>query len=249
MKTELICASKLQPCCYRVCDGKRLIAVVLGAPSGAARAVKAAEMLESGFSQNPLAWLTPALGPVDGLQPINTDPPNLTDQMCGPHRKRNHSEDEDIEADASGTKDSTGDSSSPSSFMLSALRAPTPKNANLLADIGPITPIVVYTGPTRSQAELANLPPDSAVEPVKKKGQERGAAAKGGKTPAKATNGKSSSASPPSGESSSASPWTPMSASALSANPPPELKPTTATTDAPAAKKPKPKPPAQASAN
>ncbi len=248
MKTGFICASGFNLVATAKRDGKRLIAVVLGAPSGAARAVKAAEMLESGFSQNSLAWLTPALGPVDGLQPINTDPPNLTDQMCGPHRKRNHSEDEDIEADASGTKDSTGNSSSPSSFMLSALRAPTPKNANLLADIGPITPIVVYTGPTRSQAELANLPPDSAVEPVKKKGK-KGAAAKGGKTPAKATNGKSSSASPPSGESSSASPWTPMSASALSANPPPELKPTTATTDAPAAKKPKPKPPAQASAN
>ena len=30
-------------------DNKQLIAVVLGAPSGAARAVKAAEMLESGF--------------------------------------------------------------------------------------------------------------------------------------------------------------------------------------------------------
>jgi D-alanyl-D-alanine carboxypeptidase len=217
--------------------------------------MKAADMLESGFSQNPLAWLTPALGPVDALQPISTDPPNLTDQMCGPHRKRNHSEDEDIDADAGGINNSSGDSTSQTSFMLSALRGPTPKNANLLSDIGPITPIIVYTGPTRTQAELASLPPDPAVDPVKKKGKGKGkgATAKGGKMPAKTpdgkpSNGKSSSASPPSGGSSSASPWTPMSSSALAGSPPPELKTTTSATDAPAAKKPKPKPPAQPTA-
>jgi D-alanyl-D-alanine carboxypeptidase len=260
MKTGFICASGFNLVATAKRDGKRLIAVVLGAPSGAARAMKAADMLESGFSQNPLAWLTPALGPVDALQPISTDPPNLTDQMCGPHRKRNHSEDEDIDADAGGANNSSGDSNSQTSFMLSALRGPTPKNTNLLTDIGPITPIVVYTGPTRTQAELASLPPDPAVDPVKKKGKGKGkgAAAKGGKTPAKgpdgkASSGKSSSASPPSssppsGGSSGSSPWTPMSSSALAGSPPPELKTTTSATDALAAKKPKPKPPAQPTA-
>ena len=62
-------------------------------------------MLESGFTQNPLAWLTPALGSVNALQPIDADPPNLKDEMCGPHRKRKHSEDEDV--DAGGTNTAT----------------------------------------------------------------------------------------------------------------------------------------------
>src|SRR5262249_23553798 len=55
-----------------------------------------AQLLERGFnSQNPLAWLTPSLGAVESLQPVAVDPPNMRDQMCGGHRKRPASEDED----------------------------------------------------------------------------------------------------------------------------------------------------------
>ena len=49
MKTGFICASGFNLVATATRDNKRLIAVVLGAPSGAARAMKAAEMLESGF--------------------------------------------------------------------------------------------------------------------------------------------------------------------------------------------------------
>ena len=98
MKTGFICASGFNLVATATRDNKRLIAVVLGAPSGAARAVKAAEMLESGFTQNPLAWLMPSLGSVDGLKPIDASPPNLKDEMCGPHRKRPAADDEDEEA-------------------------------------------------------------------------------------------------------------------------------------------------------
>ncbi len=137
MKTGFICASGFNLVATAKRDNKRLIAVVLGAPSGAARAVKAAEMLESGFAQNPLSWLTPSLGSVDALAPIDAAPPNLKDEMCGPHRKRPAAEDEDVDADASGTTNGAdGDSSPQFSFLLSALRAPTPKNANLLSDLG-----------------------------------------------------------------------------------------------------------------
>ena len=86
MKTGFICASGFNLVATATRNGKQLIAVVLGSPSGGARAVKAAELLESGFTQNPLGWLTPALGTVDNLAPINADPPNLHDQVCGPHR-------------------------------------------------------------------------------------------------------------------------------------------------------------------
>src|SRR5579862_753729 len=168
MKTGFICASGFNLVATATRDKKHLIAVVLGAPSGAARAVKAAEMLEGGFTSNPLAWLMPSLGTVDQLKPIKADPPNLKDEMCGGHRKRPAADDEDEEAgaaenngaptDGSAAGDaggSTGSNVTVSeatphfSVLLSALRAPSPKNANLLALDTPVTPIVVYTGQTR----------------------------------------------------------------------------------------------------
>jgi D-alanyl-D-alanine carboxypeptidase len=171
MKTGFICASGFNLVATATRDNKRLIAVVLGAPSGAARAIKAAALLESGFRQNPLAWLVPSLGTVDELRPINTDPPNLKDQTCGKHRKRPAAEDEELDAEASENGNGAvaagnvgaGDGD-PSQFsvLLSALRAPTPKNLNLLlTDPGPVVPVVVYTGPTR-----AVPPQDTDVKPV-----------------------------------------------------------------------------------
>ncbi|MFZ2064416.1 MAG: D-alanyl-D-alanine carboxypeptidase family protein [Xanthobacteraceae bacterium] len=152
MKTGFICASGFNLVATATRDNKELVAVVLGAPSGAARAVKAAEMLESGFRQNPLSWLIPSLGTVNELKPIEADPPNLKDQMCGPHRKRMQqaeSDDEGLDgADANGNGDAA-DATQKFSVLLSALRAPTAKNLNLLPDSGPVIPTVVYTGPTR----------------------------------------------------------------------------------------------------
>ena len=152
MKTGFICASGFNLVATATRDNKQLVAVVLGAPSGAARAVKAAEMLESGFRQNPLSWLIPSLGTVNELKPIEADPPNLKDQMCGPHRKRMQqaeSDDEGLDgADANGNGDAA-DATPKFSVLLSALRAPTAKNLNLLPDAGPVVPTVVYTGPTR----------------------------------------------------------------------------------------------------
>ena len=152
MKTGFICASGFNLVATATRDNKQLIAVVLGAPSGAARAVKAAEMLEGGFRQNPLSWLIPSLGTVNELKPIEADPPNLKDEMCGPHRKRmQQAEADDEDADAAGA-DANGDNTEATpkfSVLLSALRAPTAKNLSLLSDGEPIVPTVVYTGPTR----------------------------------------------------------------------------------------------------
>jgi D-alanyl-D-alanine carboxypeptidase len=157
MKTGFICASGFNLVATATRDNKQLIAVVLGAPSGAARAVKAAEMLESGFRQNPLSWLLPSLGTVDELKPIDSSPPDLKDEMCGPHRKRmQQAEEDDEEAGAAGadndSSNSAGDATDGGqkfSVLLSTLRAPNAKNANLLSDAAPVVPIVVYTGPTR----------------------------------------------------------------------------------------------------
>ena len=53
MKTGFICASGFNLVATATRDDKRLIAVVLGAPSSAVRAVKAAQLLERGFSAEP----------------------------------------------------------------------------------------------------------------------------------------------------------------------------------------------------
>ncbi len=180
MKTGFICASGFNMVATATRDNRQLIAVVLGAPSSPARAVKAAELLEGGFQQKPLSWLTPSLGTVDQLAPIDAPPPNLKDSMCGPHRRRPATETDDPDApddSANGAINADG-SSSPSQFsvLLSALRAPTPKNLALLPDPGPVVPTVVYTGPTRTPQQvdaLAALP--EAADPVPKKKKAAGA--------------------------------------------------------------------------
>ena len=106
MKTGFICASGFNLVASATRDNRRLIAVVLGAPSSAVRAQKAAQMLERGFSDGGgLSWLLPSLGTVDKLQPINAAPPDLHEQICGPHRKRPRAENEDDEASTSADTD------------------------------------------------------------------------------------------------------------------------------------------------
>jgi D-alanyl-D-alanine carboxypeptidase len=261
MKTGFICASGFNLVATATRNNKRLIAVVLGAPSGAVRAIKAAEMLESGFSQNPLSWLTPSLGMVDALAPMDVAPPNLAEQTCGKHRKRPAAEDEDMDADSDNSQAAAAASES-RSLLLSALRAPT--NPVLLSDLGPVMPVVVYTGPTRSPSQLATLSSDFAADPdnTKKKTKHKTTAARSNDDqaePEKSANKKSVVAKPTEAKptdakptakkpTAGAGPWTPTSPSALAASPPPELK-TTAQAGAPAAapkKQTKPKPPAAA---
>jgi D-alanyl-D-alanine carboxypeptidase len=197
--------------------------------------VKAAELLESGFTQNPLSWLTPALGSVDALAPIDAAPPNLHEEICGPHRKRPAVEEEEGET---SSEDSGAEPSIRFSTLLSSLRAPAPKGAALLSDQGAVTPIIVYTGPTRTPAQLANL---EAAEPAavhKKKGAPKSGTAKltdekvapDGKAPTDKT----------SKNKAAAGAWTPTSSSSLAASPPAGLETKPA---ADKAKKQKPKPP------
>ena len=167
MKTGFICASGYNVVATATRNGRRLIAVVLGAPSSPARAVKAAELLEAGFTQDRLSWLTPSLGSVELLAPIEAAPPNLHEEICGPHRKKPATEEEE----SAGSEENSAEAGTPFSVLLSSLRAPTRKGAALLSEQGPVAPIVVYTGPTRTPAQIATL---SAIEEAaphhKKKG-------------------------------------------------------------------------------
>src|SRR6185437_5224982 len=173
MKTGFICAAGYNLIASATRDGRRLIAIVLGAPSGAARTAKAAAMLEQGFNTGTgLSWLLPSLGTVDSLQPINAAPPDLHDQICGPHRKRPRGENDDEEAANSGEADGQR------AFMLSDLKGAT--HGSLLTG-NPLTnvpPIVVYTGPKRptgsGQAEadaatLKSAKPQRSTAPRRRK--------------------------------------------------------------------------------
>jgi D-alanyl-D-alanine carboxypeptidase len=149
-KTGFICASGYNLVASATRNGKRLIAVVLGASSGHARAVRAAQMLERGFSANSLSWLKPASGTVDSLAPIDASPPNLRDEMCGGKRHRPASdEDEDVVASAMST------SGEGATFLVSGLQPPVAKPSEMLAGApAPSEPISVYTGPTRTGPAL-----------------------------------------------------------------------------------------------
>jgi D-alanyl-D-alanine carboxypeptidase len=144
IKTGFICASGFNVVTTATRDGRRLIAVVLGSPSTAVRSYKTAHLFEKGFSGTLTNWLTPSLGSVEGLAPIDATPPNLSDTTCGKNRRRPAAEDEGEEVVA-------GDSGSPYAVMLTHLRAPTTTNisAMLAAPPAPSVPVVVSVGPKR----------------------------------------------------------------------------------------------------
>jgi len=157
-KTGFICASGYNLVASATHNGRRLIAVVLGANSGTARAVKAAQLLERGFSQDTLSWLRPALGTVDSLVPVDASPPNLRDEMCGGHRKRPASDDDDAliatNGGNAGSASATGGEAQVT-FFTAGLQPPLMKASDLLASAAaPADPILVYTGPTRTGAAL-----------------------------------------------------------------------------------------------
>ncbi len=180
MKTGFICASGYNVVASATRNGRRLIAVVLGSWSGAVRAQKAAQLLERGFNSGGLAWLTPSLGTVDALAPIDAQPPNLRDEMCGGHRRKPPSEENEEEPEEAAAAPATGESDKGQAFMLSNL-----KLANGKFVLGPpvetTPPIVVFTGPADH--------PDTAVQTASaapKKKKKVAAKTEGAEKPAKA---------------------------------------------------------------
>src|SRR5580700_9767474 len=162
MKTGFICASGFNLVATATRDGRRLIAVVLGAPSGGVRAVQAAHLLEQGFSAAPLSWLTPSLGSVESLTPVDAAPANLHEEMCGSHRKRPAAEEEDQEASTPGAPDS------PYAVFLSSLR-PQPKGGAsfLQAEANLGEPVVVFTGPPKGQGVATAQVAAAEAKPAK----------------------------------------------------------------------------------
>jgi len=160
-KTGFICASGYNLVASATRDGRRLIAVVLGASSGTMRAVRAAQLLDRGFaSSNGLGWLRPSLGIVNNLPPIDASPPNLRDEVCGGKHHKPASDDDDAPIASSVNVPSLGSTSGETGangtvFFAAGLKPPMPKPSEwLAANPAPSEPVVVYTGPTRSGAAL-----------------------------------------------------------------------------------------------
>ncbi len=167
MKTGFICASGYNIVATASRGGKRLIAVVLGAPSGTARANKAAHMFERGFAfnPNPLNWLAPSRGTVDDLVPIAAQPPNLRDDICGRNPRRAPN-DEDEATVVTGT---TSDDGGQRGFFLSSVSNTPPKASGAAT-----APVEVYLGPKR----VPGAPPPPTATAKRKKSDETQIAAK-----------------------------------------------------------------------
>jgi D-alanyl-D-alanine carboxypeptidase len=141
MKTGFICASGFNVVATATRNGRKLIVVVFGARSGMGRSEKAAQLFEKGFNSGGLSWLMPSLGTVENLQPVAASPPNLRDEMCGRHRKRPASEEED-----SDTVQASSDVD-PSSAYAGTLQSLRGRVAGpLLGPLQASVPIPVWTG-------------------------------------------------------------------------------------------------------
>lgn len=159
MKTGFICASGFNVVATATRGNRRLIAVVLGAPSAAVRAARAAYMFETAFSHSGPSWLTPSLGRVEDLQPINAAPPNRYEESCGKHRRRPGAEaaDDDEEDGVKG-------------FVSLFSNGPGPKPSSLIADtVALAPPIRVYVGPPRPTRGEAVANSEAPVVATKRK--------------------------------------------------------------------------------
>jgi D-alanyl-D-alanine carboxypeptidase len=104
MKTGFICSSGYNLVASATRNNKRMIAVVLGAPSSPVRAAKAMQLLERGFSRTSgLSWLQPSLGTLASMEPIAAEPPDLREDICGRKRKRPGIQSDDDNVAISGT--------------------------------------------------------------------------------------------------------------------------------------------------
>ncbi len=165
MKTGFICSAGFNLVASATRGNKRLIAVVLGAPSSSVRAVQAAQLLEKGFGTHPLSWLLPSLGTVDALTPISASPPDLHEAMCGKQRHRPAAETEEEPADTP----SDPDAASAYAAMNQSLRAQKVVLGPLISSMPPIEVFVGATKPrprplvVRSSASGAGTAPAAAA--------------------------------------------------------------------------------------
>ena len=176
MKTGFICSSGYNLVATASRNNKRMIAVVLGAPSSPVRAAKAMQLLERGFSKTSgLSWLQPSLGTLASMEPIAAEPPDLREDICGRKRKRPGIQSDDDNVAIAGTDSGESGDTSFSLFSTQAAAGTSLKPSEVLAlPAAAAQPMVVYTGPKRTGAALvAAVAADEASQTVRGKGKKK----------------------------------------------------------------------------
>jgi len=162
MKTGFICASGFNLVATATRGGKRLIAVVLGAKSSTSRAVKAAELFELGFGTDPLSAMMASSLTVDALEPVDTAPPDMYDDVCGNNRRHRRTKDAE-EGGEAGTTSALG-MNNPGNWRV------LPRSGLLTSGLAAgIPPVEVYTGPVRDDAASEAAVASGTPAPKKKR--------------------------------------------------------------------------------
>ena len=166
MKTGFTCASGLNLVATVTRGDRRLIGIVLGAPNSAVRTDKVLELFERGFGNgNALSWLTPSLGTVEALQPLNMPPPDLHEEVCGKNRHRGETAEEEPPPTADPDR----------SVGLNALLPQFGSGAGkpAIPVLGPpvpsMAPIVVFVGPPKKPGNPETAVAKSEPHPAHKR--------------------------------------------------------------------------------
>jgi D-alanyl-D-alanine carboxypeptidase len=167
MKTGFTCASGLNLVATVTRGDRRLIGIVLGAPNSAVRTDKVLELFERGFnsSGNALSWLTPSLGTVDSLQPVNAPPPDLHEEACGKNRHRGETAEEEEPPPTADPDRSVGNALLPQfgsgggKPAIPVLGPPVPS----------MPPIVVFVGPPKKPGNPETAVAKSEPHPAHKR--------------------------------------------------------------------------------
>jgi D-alanyl-D-alanine carboxypeptidase len=165
MKTGFICASGFNLVATVTRGGRRLIAVVLGAPTSAIRTDKVLELYERGFGGSGFSWFGSSLGSVDALQPVAMAPPDLHEEVCG--KNRGHR----AETAEEEPPPPTADSDRPGlTALLPAFGGNSSKPA--IPVLGPpvpsMAPIVVFVGPPKKPGNPEAALAKSETPPAKR---------------------------------------------------------------------------------
>jgi D-alanyl-D-alanine carboxypeptidase len=161
MKTGYICSSGFNVVATAERNGRRLVTVILGAPSSAERTAKSASLFEYGFGT--LGWSGTQLTALP--RSAQADPVDLRPVICGRRPPAGES-DRDTAAVTAGTSGTSGPLNLFSNRALAFAgtnSAPTALPEVVLPARGPARPITVWTGPTPPGASQATAAPARAA--------------------------------------------------------------------------------------
>ncbi len=157
MKTGYICSSGFNVVATAERNGRRLVTVVMGAPSSAERTAKSASLMEHGFSRS--GWGGSSLS---GLpRSTKAGPVDLRPFICGKRPPAGESDSDSAAVTASSA--ATGGPLGLFSDRALAFAGGAPVQPRLpevvLPARGPARPVAVWTGPTPPGAREAVAPP------------------------------------------------------------------------------------------